>query len=192
MRWWRTSLIAAVAIVAGCGVPTQDAAHRIDDDQVPLGLLEADTSAPAADTTEPALSTTTAAVYLVRDDRLVPVQRSVTELTPEDVIAALLAGPTPSEEADGLRSALEPAELVNSARRTGDNAQVDLAPAFTAGAAGEQRTALAQMTYSLTEIPGIAAVTFTLDGEPTNVPRADGSASTGPVRREDYQLLGPA
>lgn len=191
MRWWRTSLIAAVAIVTGCGVPTQDAAHSIDDDQVPLGLLEADTSAPAAAPTEPALPATTATVYLVRDDRLVPTQRSVTELAPEDVIAALLAGPTPSEEATGLRSALEPGELVNSAERAGDHAHVDLAPAFTAGAAAEQRTALAQMTYTLTEIPGIEAVTFTLDGEPTNVPRADGSASNGPVRREDYQLLGP-
>lgn len=192
MRWWRTSLIAVVAIVAACGVPTQDAAHRIDDDQVPLGLLEADTSAPAALPTEPARPSLTTMVYLVRDDRLVPVERSVADLGPQEVMAALLAGPTPDEEASGLHSALEPGELVNSAQHTGDGARVDLAAAFTAGTAGEQRTALAQITYSLTEIPGISAVAFTLDGEPTNVPRADGSASNGPVRREDYELLGPA
>ena len=82
-------------------------------------------------------------------------------------------------------------EVVNSANRLGSTVAIDLAGPFTDATASEQRLALAQLTYAMTEIPGIDAVTFTLDGEPTSVPRADGSASDGPLRRADYQLLGP-
>jgi spore germination protein GerM len=80
-------------------------------------------------------------------------------------------------------------DIVTSVEQSGGSVRVDLAPAFAEIPAPEQRLALAQLTYTLTGLPRVASVIFTLDGEETSVPRADGTASDGPVTREDYEPL---
>ena len=146
---------------------------------------------PVSSTSSPTPPAAVTTVYFVRDEHLAGATRSVSAADPASVLAALVGGPTAEEEQSGLRSALVSDEVVNSANRLGSTVAIDLAGPFTDATASEQRLALAQLTYAMTEIPGIDAVTFTLDGEPTSVPRADGSASDGPLHRADYQLLGP-
>ncbi len=190
-RWVLGALAVASLGTWACAVPTQHEATRIDDSQVPFELLEGSGSLPTSSSSTVAPPSVVATVYFVRDARLASVARSVAALVPKEILGALLSGPTTEEEQSGLRSALVSDEVVNSARRVGSTVAVDLAIAFTEATAAEQRLALAQLTYAMTEIPGIDAVIFTLDGEPTSVPRADGSASDGPLRRQDYQLVGP-
>ena len=190
----RRAVVAALVVgVAawGCAVPTQHDATRIDDGQVPFDLLEGSASVPVSSTSSPTPPAALTTVYFVRDEHLAGATRSVSAADPASVLAALVGGPTAEEEQSGLRSALVSDEVVNSANRLGSTVAIDLAGPFTDATASEQRLALAQLTYAMTEIPGIDAVTFTLDGEPTSMLRADGSASDGPLHRADYQLLGP-
>ncbi|MGH9036700.1 MAG: GerMN domain-containing protein, partial [Acidimicrobiia bacterium] len=51
--------------------------------------------------------------------------------------------------------------------------------------------ALAQMVYSATELSGVGAVRFTLDGERAEVPTGSGIQSTTPVGRAAYIAYAP-
>jgi spore germination protein GerM len=180
----------ALALCAACSVPTQRNAERIDDDQVPFGLLEdSDSTSPTSAAPAPG----TAVIYLVEGDRLVPVNRAVPSTDASTMIDALLAGPTEAESSEGLHSALVDVDDVNLVETRGPVATVDLASGFTDAAPIEQRLAVAQLTLTATEAPDIATVRFTLDGSSISVPRADGTTSEGPVSRRDYvSLLQPA
>jgi hypothetical protein len=178
--------LAALVLCAACSVPTQRNAERIGDDQVPFGLLEdsGNTSAASA-----ASAPGTATIYLVDDDRLVPVHRAVSSGDASTLIDVLLRGPTEAESSDGVRSALVDVDDVNLIELSGTVATVDLAPRFTDAAPIEQRLALAQLTLTATEAPDVTTVRFSLDGQPISVPRADGTTSDGPVSRHDYASL---
>ena len=70
-------------------------------------------------------------------------------------------------------------------------AEVDLTESFGEIGSGDQLLALAQIVYVLTGQPGIGAVSFTLEGEPIEVPRTDGTASDQPLTRDDFAALAP-
>ncbi|MEZ5283060.1 MAG: GerMN domain-containing protein [Acidimicrobiales bacterium] len=86
------------SVLAACGIP-------VDDEPVPVAL-------PSDFDLEPTTTTTTTIpeeiaanqriIYLIRDGRLVPRLREIPEpITIDEVIAALLVGPTESELAQG-------------------------------------------------------------------------------------------
>jgi hypothetical protein len=83
----RVLVIAVVVLTAACGVR-------------PTGVISA--GDPAAATQAAPLST----VYLVRQRKLVPVQRSTFPGAPQTAIYALQQGPNPIESAQGMRSPL--------------------------------------------------------------------------------------
>jgi hypothetical protein len=189
MRIGRVSLgtgLAAIALVS-CGIPSQRSAEEVARDEVPFGLLDGSTPGITAD--DVGAQPVETFVYLVKDEAVVPVTRRVDDEGASSVMSALLEGPNAEEQALGLRSALVSPDIVTTVERSGSAVRVDLAPAFTEIPAPEQRLALAQMTYTLTGLPGVASVVYTLDGEETSVPRADGTASDGPVTRDDYEPL---
>jgi spore germination protein GerM len=175
-----------LCLLAGCGVPADPAPRSIPAKEVPFGLLGTTTTA----TTRPP-ATTTAVVFLVDGDRLTPVRREVpAPATPAAVLAALATGPTPAEAAAGLRSDL----VTGAALRTmaAGTVTVQLDRDFVAAGLRGQVLALAQLVYTITELPGIGGVRFTVDGQPTEIPTASGPAKTGIATRADYAAVGPA
>jgi spore germination protein GerM len=175
---------ALLCLLAGCGVPADPAPRSIPDEEVPFGLLGTTTTA-----TRPA-PTTRAVVFLVEGDRLVPVLRQVqAPATPDTVLATVAAGPTPPEAAAGLRTALVTG--VGLSHVAAGTATVRLDRDFVAADLREQILALAQLVYTVTELPGIRGVQFAFDGQPAEVPTAHGHLKAGAVSRADFAVIGP-
>jgi len=56
----------------------------------------------------------------------------------------------------------------------------------------EQILALAQVVLTATSVAGVADVRFTLEDQPVDIPRGDGTLSSGPLTTRDYaSLRGP-
>ncbi len=177
---------ALLWVLGGCGVPAEPTPRDIPVDQVPFGLSGATTT-----TTSRPVPSATATVFLVKGDRLLPVRRQLpAPVTPAAVLAALAGGPSPSDSAHGLRSALVTGVMLE--RLAGGTATVRLDRELVAGDVREQILALAQLVYTMTELPGVQAVQFTFDGRPAEVPTAEGNLKAGTASRADYLLVGPA
>jgi hypothetical protein len=190
-----------------CGVSPEDTPRTVGEDRIPFGLSETSTSTTTTTSTVPLTTPTTspvttvpvatARIYLVRDGRLVAVDRP----TPIDaglseVIGELQEVPTREERQDRLRTAL-PASAVTvlGISNRGGTATVDLSPGFQQllPSPTEQQLAAAQLVMTLTDRgPGIGRVRFTVDGNAVSVPRGDGSApqqADQSVSRDDYLSL---
>ena len=184
----RSGVILALAlIVGGCGVSSSDHVSTADPSSVPFGLLEEDETQTT--TTLPELTSRQIAIWLVAGETIVPVRRAVTApATAVRVLDALVDGPSADEAALGLRSAVPEGSIVD-VDVTDELATIALTQDLAGAPPRIQVFALGQLVYTATEITGIDRVAFTIDGEPIDVPRGDGSVSDGPVDREDYAPL---
>lgn len=180
------AVAGSVALLAGCGVGAERNANRIEPEQVPFGLLEPEPTTTEAQAGRPVT------VYLLTGDRLLAVERTLpTDGTLGDLLELVVTGPTDAERALGITSAV-PEGTIRSVRTRRGVAQVDLAKAFGDLRSGDQILALGQIVYGLTAQPGIGSVSFSLDGDPIDVPRTDGTASDQPLSRDDFAALAPA
>src|SRR5690349_18764122 len=95
--------ITLVLLVTACGVPTHDAAHKVDAKHVPFELLDKRAGPPARE----AFGAEEKLIYFARDRRLVPTSR---KLPPDSSLSSILdalgRGPSRNEVEAGLRSAL--------------------------------------------------------------------------------------
>lgn len=181
----RLALSACVlVIVAGCGFPAERHASPIPQDDLPAGLRSGVTATTAPSSTEPAT------IWFVADNRLVAVRHgveapaSVTTVTNE-----LLIGPSAAERDRGLRSGLPDPTVVVGTELARGTAQVQLAPSFAEISPEDQVLAVGQLVLTLTNLPGIGGVQFTLDGTPVAVPLPSGVSSDAPVFRDDFIAL---
>jgi Sporulation and spore germination len=185
-------LVAALA-TAGCGIRPDHGAVLAQPADVPFDLL--DPSPPVTVTTAGSVSSTPTAkatIFLVQGERLAAATRDLpAPVSAPSILEALTAGPTDSEIALGLRTALLADNLIHSVNVAGGIATVDLGPAFTEIGGRDQIVALAQIVSTLTGLPGVGRVSFTLGGSPVGVPRGDGAITTESVSRDDYALLAP-
>lgn len=185
------ALVAGVVLAgAACGIRGDRLRERGPDD-VPFGLLRPDPTSTSTSAAVPAPEAVT--VFLVRDDRLVAVVREMprpVELA--DVVRAMTLGPNDIEAAGGLRSALGTAGVLRSVGVSGGIATVDLASAFRSLPPNDQILGLGQIVFTLTGRAGVGRVAFTLEGQPVDIPRGDGSLTGDSVSREDYPGLTPA
>ncbi|CAN5823651.1 hypothetical protein BH23ACT12_BH23ACT12_00650 [soil metagenome] len=185
------TLMLLVFVLFACGVPTGDQAESVDE--VPFGLLDPQASEPA-ETSAPAEGPAVQ-IYLVDPAglRLVPVERRLGEgeATLSDVMDVLLNGPTRAESRQGLITALVDEDAVAATELVGGVASVDLAQQFTVLNGPTQRLAIAQVVLTLTARPGVGRVSFTLEGQPIDVPRGDGTLAQGSVSRDNYRELLP-
>ncbi len=76
--------------------------------------------------------------------------------------------------------------MLRSITVDGDRATVDLRGALDRAVGADRIDALAQMVYTLTELPPITRVRFELEGEPIEVPTRDGELTSRAVTRADY------
>ena len=88
-----------------------------------------------------------------------------------------------------MRTAVGSPPVVGEVRLNAGVAHVDVLPSISTLGGDEQLLAVAQLVCTLTGLPGVGLVAFTLDGSPVAVPRGDGSLTNGPVSRDDYDDL---
>jgi hypothetical protein len=178
---------------AACGIPPDEKATLARPGDVPFDLLDPSSSSTGTTgTTGPSTPTARATVFLVQGERLAAADRDLpAPLSAQSVLESLANGPTDSEIALGLRTALLAEDLIRSVGVVGGIATVDLGPAFAEIGGRDQILALAQIVSTLTGLPGVGRVAFTLEGTQVGVPRGDGAITTGSVSRDDYSLLAP-
>lgn len=128
-------------------------------------------------------------VYWVDRTGIAPIRRLTTEASVGSAIEALRAGPQPSDTDRGLRSAVPTTDMIVGAGLVDGTATVELASSFLTLPGTEQVLAIAQIVFTVTSVPGVVRVDFTLDGQPLAVPRADGQPASGAVSRQDYASL---
>jgi hypothetical protein len=177
------SAILGIATVAGCGVTPDERPRAIDPPRGPFQVI----ASPSPATSAGALRET---LFLVRDTRLVEVTRRVdTPPTIDNLVAALVAGPTDAERDQGITSTLLGSTLVAAVHAADGRAFVELSAPIEGAARTDEVLAYGQIVCTLTVLAGITGVTFTRDGTAVGVPRADGSLSVGPLTATDYADL---
>lgn len=180
---------ALVVLASACTVPSEDNAQRLPPDEVPFQLAETTTTSTAGSAVSQAVAQPVK-VFLVRDERLAVVNREASPADPPNVLALLAQGPSQSETDAGLRTALVP-NLAKIVETDGDLITIDLDGEFSALAPTEQRLALAQITFAMTQLQAISRVRFLVAGQPASVPRGDGSSTDAPVSPDDYGEFAP-
>lgn len=138
----------------------------------------------------PSTGAVPARLYMVRDGELVAVIRHAdTHPGVGELVDNLLAGPTDTEQSKGLTSALLGNDIVVGVRLNDGRATVELTDTLDETGRSDQILAFAQIVCTLAAKPGVTAVSFTQDGQPVGVPRADGSLSESPATAADYASL---
>jgi hypothetical protein len=184
--------LAVVALVVGlgltaCGVSPEWSADRADPDDVPFGLL--DESPPSSGgVSRPGVQ---ADLYLYEPTsrRLVRVVATIDGFGVADIVLGLQDGAT-AESAPG-ENPLADADLIQSVELSRGLVTVDLSEDFVGLGGTEQLIALAEIVYTATARPGVGQVSFTLEGDPIEIPRGDGSLTSDAVTRGDYRELAP-
>jgi hypothetical protein len=170
----------ALVAVAGCGVTPDDSPRKIDP---PRGPFQSVASPTTADPT----GLVTQTLFLVKDEKLVPVVRHLdTTPTLNDLVEVLIAGPTDSERAQGITSALLGNAVISDVRARGYLVIVELSATVDGAPRTDEVLAYAQLVCTLTTRREVTGITFTRDGKTVGVPRGDGSLSSGPLTAADY------
>ena len=184
------ALVALGLLATACGVPTSNEADVIPARDVPFGLLSPTVPSTTTTTTTPA-PTVTETVFMVRaSDAVTPVRRQVAVPAGlDEVLQALLSGPTTAETAAGLSTALPPTVRVVSTVVLGPTATLVMNPAFTAISGPAQVLAVAQLVLTATRQPGVQSVQFMVANAVVPVPTASGASTTAPVTAAQYASL---
>lgn len=171
-------LLGCVALAA-CGVSLQDRPVPIEADL------------PARPTTSvPLPGDRAVTIYLIRDGRLEPVQRSSDDNSALTALAFLSEGPVASEIGSGLRTALPPQTLIAAAIDDSGIVTVAATRAFTSVSGDNQLLATAQLVWTVTEYAAIDQVRVSVDGDVIELPTDEGLVRD-PVERDDYRSVAP-
>jgi Sporulation and spore germination len=194
----RSILGAGVVVVAsllgGCGVGVSRGPTALARAGVPFDLL-APSPPPPTSTSVPPREVPVRIFLLGGSGRLIAVTRGVpiAQETLVTVLNALVDGPTQTEAAAGLQSAIPPQTMVLGASISSAGlAAVDLAGPFGQLVGQGQIEAVAQIVYTATSLSGVnvTGVTFELDGQPIEVPVASG-AEVGVANQSQFASLAP-
>lgn len=191
----RTLCVALGLVIAlvlgGCGVAEDGSAEVADADDVPFGLLDEERD-PVGGVAPGRGSVVDLYLYDPDEEQLAPVDDQLESTSLEDVLVALLdATPGDDPATRDLRSAIAETDVTIEAETDGGVAVIDLSEEFTDIGGTDQLIAIAQLVYTSTGRPGVGQVNFTLEGEPIEIPRGDGSITSGSVTRDDYRDLAP-
>lgn len=178
-------------LLAGCGVPLEQEPAPIRPEAVPSQLQGTGRPASARPTATP--GRLTVQVNFVRNDRLVSLAREAPTAAPADrlttVVQALMAGPSATEQSDGITSALPPELTLTVVDVQGSRAVLELSGETEGRSATENVLAVGQIVLSVTSLPTVNEVTFWRDGAPVEALLADGALTTKPLTAADYAAL---
>jgi spore germination protein GerM len=179
------AVIAAALVLVGCGVPLQGEPVPIEPQAIPSRL-----QSPGVPTPGSTVARTTVQVNFVRSDRLVSLAREVSGADVlGGVIQALTAGPTGSEQANGITSALPPGIALTVVVVQGDTVGLELSGETDGRSATENVLAVGQIVLSVTALQTVDRVTFWRDGARVEALLADGALTTQPLTAADYEAL---
>ncbi|MDP5181781.1 GerMN domain-containing protein [Blastococcus sp. BMG 814] len=173
-------VLCLLAVLTGCGVEPQPEPERV---AVP-------TATPGTATPRPGDAGPEVVVFFVRGAALAPVPRATTTVTPGSAVALLATGPTRAEVIGGLRTAVAPQSIVADEGLPGGITAVSVTEEFAGITGGNQLLAVAQVVWTLTELPGTTRVRFLIEGSPLEVPTDDG-LSDEPVGRDQLLSVAP-
>jgi hypothetical protein len=185
--------VVAVITLAGCGVPVDRAPSALPRGGVPFGLLR---PSPPSTTTTSAPSPVQApvSIFLVASSgHLVAVARELPAAQESlvTVLEALVRGPTNTEAAAGLSSAVPiQTTVLGAVIGTGGVATVNLGGTFGQLVGQAQIEAVAQIVFTTTALPGVSSVDFELSGQSVEVPVASG-AEVPSANRFQFAPLAP-
>ena len=187
-------IIVPLLLVAACGSTTETSGTTGASTTVVVTSTVPDSTVP--DTTVPDTSAVTTlpptdepavALYFVRGEELTVVGRSIGTWDATAVMQALLAGPTAAEAAAGVTTLVPAGTEVRDVTIDGNAATVDLAAEFESGGGSLAVTlAIAQVTYTLTQLPDVDEVWFRIDGEPRDMLTGEG-VMVDPATRDRFQ-----
>jgi hypothetical protein len=181
MRSARSVLVALALLVSACGVTGQDRPEP----------LEVDRPTPATTTAPTRAGDAALEIFFVRDQRLAPAARSGTRADAVLALELLRAGPSSTEAAGGLVTALPSQDVAVGEPDAGSGSlTVSVSREFTGITGNSQLLAVAQVVWTLTQFPGVRSVRFEEDGAPLEVP-TDGGLTSLPVGRGDYASVAP-
>lgn len=186
----RIAALLLVALGAACGVPEDDEPRTIATDNIPFQLL-----APATSTTSTVVDDrrqTGIGIYLVTPDGAL-VQRPRTISGAPSVAKAmdvLLEGPNADEAAANLTTVVATGtELLGFEGPVEGLVTVDLSSEFLQVTGPRQIQAIAQVVFTLVDVPGVQKVLFRFEGERSEVPDGNGELTSEPLNRADYRSL---
>lgn len=182
---------ALVVVIAGCGIRGEGEPRDVAADDVPFGLLDANTTTTAVVPSEGSVPVT---VFLVTSEpRLVPVDRLATNDTTAGVMNALLQPVSEEESNEGLSNNIpEGTRLLDvHAGALPETVVVNLSNEFTNVQGPVQVAAVAQVVWTLTGLPNVRGVQFAFEGEIRPVPRGDGETTSDPLGRPSFSDLAP-
>lgn len=186
----RAPMLGTVALlVAGCGLPS-DGGHPVDDATVPYHLLD-DSPAPGNSDGKSPSSADPLVFWVNGQGRLIP--RRTSESCPVklgDLLDDLSGGPSQELREHGLSTALPPESHLKLVSRAADMVAVDVETQAPVSA-DRLPVAIAQIVLTMTSAPGVSRVSLLSNGDPVQIPLADGALSTRPVTASSYVSLVP-
>ncbi len=134
-------------------------------------------------------------VYFLRGEKVVSVHREALvtgTAVASAAVTALLAGPSGTERAAGISTAIPAGTTLTGVRIVDGIAQVDLGPAYASGGGSLSMTArLMQVVFTLTQFSTVTGVSFAIDGRPTTVLGGEGVIIDTPATRADFDRFVP-
>lgn len=131
-------------------------------------------------------------IYLIQGESLAVTWRPTGPHEAAAIMEGLLSGPTPLEEEMGFSTVVPIDTTLRSVTVSGDTAVVDLSPDIGSGGGSlSMLLRVAQVVYSLTELPGVTRVEFMIDGSPVEALGGEGVIVEGGVTRSDFVGLLP-
>lgn len=199
-------VIALAAVISACGVPTDETAQVIPENELPEPLRQA----PTTTTTTPLPAATRVVDYFLLMQPEEVEQRKVesvpltipdtTDLT--TLIAPLFTEEVRTADATGQLINVVPQyglELVGPIEPTdGDDGPIGVATVFLTADEDNPpvdralKDATAQLVFTLTQFRGVDAILIEINGEPQGLPTSEESTTTEPVTVEDYRFYDPA
>ncbi|HWJ64286.1 MAG TPA: GerMN domain-containing protein [Acidimicrobiales bacterium] len=172
------SLALVLAVLAGCGVPVDDAPRAISQTTVARTATVPTTIAPTG--------APTVSVYFLNDGRLQAVEYPVEgEVTLGKALDYVLAAP-PEEGGSGLRTSVPPGTKLRGAEVTEDGvATIDLSVEINDIGGTAQKEAFAQIVFTALGFDEVREVQFSIDGRPIDAPTDAGNLPR--VSADDYQ-----
>lgn len=186
------ALLAVVAGLAGCGVPTGGEPQVVEATKVPYGLAAPTPSAPSTPTGTPVPSAPQV-FFLRKDGSLTGEGRDLPGSATANQLPALLeqlaAGPTDGEREKGLSSALPPGTQLKLVSLTDGVATIEIGGEVDAPSGDGSRRAVAQLVLTATSLPGVRAVQLFRDGQPADAPLPSGALTKAPLTAADVEVL---
>ena len=186
MRRLAWIVVAAVVLVA-CGISADDAPRDINS---PVRQESGDDDRTAI------TATATTLIYLVGHDEdgrfvLMPIARDTTA-TITNALQELFNGPRVRETNADLRTAIPSSTRLLKAAPNNNIVTIDVTPNLAALSGSTLVDAIGQIVLTATGVTGVTGVLITIGDEPHPWPLPDGSTSTEPLERSDYESLLPA